>query len=128
MRLFVEFVLLGNVGVCSVVLEWLFFHFGRRRMVDPATPEDIKSSVEKGFSVVHRILFFSHLVVEKEKPFQRNVYVFYDESNGISLLQILCSQEVANIAGSWWRAKNDADFAYSQAYLVHFEWFVSGTC
>ena len=34
---------------------------------DPATPEDIKSSVEKEFSVVHPRLFLQSAVVEKEK-------------------------------------------------------------
>ena len=43
---------------------------------DPATPEDIKASVEKEFSVVHPRLVLQSAVVEKEKPFQRNVYVF----------------------------------------------------
>ena len=34
---------------------------------DPATPEDIKASVEKEFSVVHPRLFLQSAVVEKEK-------------------------------------------------------------
>lgn len=83
MRLFVKFVLLGIVGVCSVVLSGCSFIWTTENG-DPATPEDIKSSVEKEFSVVHPNLVLQSSVVEKEKPFQRNVYVFYDESNGIS--------------------------------------------
>ena len=34
---------------------------------DPATPEDIKASVEKEFSVVHPRLVLQSEVVEKEK-------------------------------------------------------------
>lgn len=117
MRLFVKFVLLGIVGVCSVVLSGCSFIWTTENG-DPATPEDIKSSVEKEFSVVHPNLVLQSSVVEKEKPFQRNVYVFYDESNGISF--------TTNSVVKWptlpapgGERKNDADFAYSQAYLVH---------
>ena len=77
MRLF-RYVLLGIVGVCSVVLSGCSFIWTTENG-DPATPEDIKSSVEKEFSVVHPNLVLQSSVVEKEKPFQRNVYVFYDE-------------------------------------------------
>ncbi len=117
MRLFVKFVLLGIVSVCSVVLSGCSFIWTTENG-DPATPEDIKSSVEKEFSVVHPNLVLQSSVVEKEKPFQRNVYVFYDESNGISF--------TTNSVVKWptlpapgGERKNDADFAYSQAYLVH---------
>ena len=48
MRLFVKFVLLGIVGVCSVVLSGCSFIWTTENG-DPATPEDIKSSVEKEF-------------------------------------------------------------------------------
>ena len=116
MRLF-RYVLLGIVGVCSVVLSGCSFIWTTENG-DPATPEDIKSSVEKEFSVVHPNLVLQSSVVEKEKPFQRNVYVFYDESNGISF--------TTNSVVKWptlpapgGERKNDADFAYSQAYLVH---------
>ncbi|MDU7911868.1 MAG: hypothetical protein E7J30_10440 [Veillonella parvula] len=66
MRLFVKFVLLGIVGVCSVVLSGCSFIWTTENG-DPATPEDIKSSVEKEFSVVHPNLVLQSSVVEKEK-------------------------------------------------------------
>ena len=116
MRLF-RYVLLVLVCVCSVVLSGCSFIWTTENG-DPATPEDIKSSVEKEFAVVHPNLVLQSSVVEKEKPFQRNVYVFYDESNGFSF--------TTNSVVKWptlpapgGERKNDADFAYSQAYLVH---------
>ena len=117
MRLFVKFVLLGIVSVCSVVLSGCSFIWTTENG-DPATPEDIKSSVEKEFSVVHPNLVLQSSVVEKEKPFQRNVYVFYDESNGISFTTNSVVKRPTLPAPGGER-KNDADFAYSQAYLVH---------
>lgn len=117
MLLFVRFVLLVLVCICSVVLSGCSFIWTTENS-DPATPEDIKAIVEKEFAVVHPRLVLQSAVVEKEKPFQRNVYVFYDESNGISF--------TTNSVVKWptlpapgGERKNDADFAYSQAYLVH---------
>lgn len=123
MRLFVKFVLLGIVGVCSVVLSGCSFIWTTENG-DPATPEDIKSSVEKEFSVVHPNLVLQSSVVEKEKPFQRNVYVFYDESNGISFTTNSVVKRPTLPAPGGER-KNDADFAYADAYLNHLNGRVS---
>lgn len=71
------------VCICTFLLSGCSFVWTTENG-DPATPEDIKASVEKEFSVVHPRLVLQSEVVEKEKPFQRNVYVFYDESNGFS--------------------------------------------
>ena len=117
MKLLFRYVLLVIVGVCSVVLSGCSFIWTTENG-DPATPEDIKSSVEKEFSVVHPNLVLQSSVVEKEKPFQRNVYVFYDESNGISFTTNSVVKRPTLPAPGGER-KNDADFAYSQAYLVH---------
>ena len=78
MRLF-RYVLLGIVGVCSVVLSGCSFIWTTENG-DPATPEDIKSSVEKEFSVVHPNLVLQSSVVEM--CFMMKVMVF-------PLLQIL---------------------------------------
>ena len=117
MRLFIKFVLLVLVCVCSVVLGGCSFVWTTENG-DPATPEDIKASVEKEFSVVHPRLVLQSAVVEKEKPFQRNVYVFYDESNGFSFtINSVVHRPTLPAPGG--ERDNDADFAYSQAYLVH---------
>ena len=116
MRLF-RFVLLVVVGICSVVLSGCSFIWTTANG-DPATPEDIKAVVEKEFSVVRPRLVLQSAVVEKEKPFQRNVYVFYDESNGFSFTinSVVHSPTLPAPGGE---RDNNADFAYSQAYLVH---------
>ena len=116
MRLF-RFVLLVVVGICSVVLSGCSFIWTTANG-DPATPEDIKAVVEKEFSVVRPRLVLQSAVVEKEKPFQRNVYIFYDESNGFSFTinSVVHSPTLPAPGGE---RDNNADFAYSQAYLVH---------
>lgn len=116
MRLF-RGVLLVVVGICSVVLSGCSFIWTTENG-DPATPEDIKAVVEKEFSVVRPRLVLQSAVVEKEKPFQRNVYIFYDESNGFSFTinSVVHSPTLPAPGGE---RDNNADFAYSQAYLVH---------
>ena len=116
MRLF-KGVLLVVVGICSVVLSGCSFIWTTANG-DPATPEDIKAVVEKEFSVVRPRLVLQSAVVEKEKPFQRNVYIFYDESNGFSFTinSVVHSPTLPAPGGE---RDNNADFAYSQAYLVH---------
>ena len=117
MRLFVKFVLLGIVGVCSVVLSGCSFIWTTENG-DPATPEDIKSSVEKEFSVVHPNLVLQSSVVEKEKPFQRNVYVFYDESNGFSFTtNSVVHRPTLPVPGG--ERDTNANFVYSEEYLIH---------
>lgn len=117
MPLFVRFVLLVLVCVCSVVLSGCSFIWTTENG-DPATPEDIKSSVEKEFSVVHPNLVLQSSVVEKEKPFQRNVYVFYDENNGFSFTtNSVVKRPTLPVPGG--ERDTNADFAYSEAYLVH---------
>lgn len=105
------------IGICSVVLSGCSFVWTTENS-DPATPEDVKAIVEKEFSVVHPNLVLQSSVVEKEKPFQRNVYVFYDESNGFSFTTNSVVKHPTLPAPGGER-DNDADFAYSQAYLVH---------
>lgn len=112
-----RYVLLVVVGICCVVLSGCSFIWATANG-DPATPEEIKASVEKEFSVVHPSLVLQSSVVEQEKPFQRNVYVFYDESNGFSFTinSVVHSSTLPAPGGE---RDNNADFAYSQAYLVH---------
>ena len=84
---------------------------------DPATPEDIKASVEKEFSVVRPRLVLQSAVVEKEKPFQRNVYVFTMKAMVFFTINSVVHRPTLPAPGG--ERDNDADFAYSQAYLVH---------
>ena len=122
MSLFVRCVLLVVVGICSVMLSSCSFIWTTANG-DPATSEDIKASVEKEFAVVHPNIVLQSSVVEKEKPFQRNVYVFYDERNGFSFTT---NSVVKNptLPAPGGERDNNADFAYSQAYLVHLNGFL----
>lgn len=122
MPLFVRFVLLVLVCICTFLLSGCSFVWTTENG-DPATSEDIKASVEKKFAVVHPNLVLQSSVVEKEKPFQRNVYVFYDERNGFSFTT---NSVVKNptLPAPGGERDNNADFAYSQAYLVHLNGFL----
>ena len=117
MPLFVRFVLLVLVCVCSVVLSGCSFIWTTENG-DPATPEDIKSSVEKEFSAVHPNLVLQSSVVEKEKPFQRNVYVFYDEHNGFSF-STRSNVKRPTLPAPGGQRDTNADFAYADAYINH---------
>ena len=117
MKQLIRYISLVVVCICTFLLSGCSFVWTTENG-DPATPEDIKASVEKEFSVVHPRLVLQSAVVEKEKPFQRNVYVFYDESNGFSFTtnSVVKSPTLPAPGGE---RDNNADFAYSQAYLVH---------
>ena len=117
MKQLIRYISLVVVCICTFLLSGCSFVWTTENG-DPATPEDIKASVEKEFSVVHPRLVLQSAVVEKEKPFQRNVYVFYDESNGFSFtINSVVHRPTLPAPGG--ERDNDADFAYSQAYLVH---------
>ena len=117
MKQLIRYISLVVVCICTFLLSGCSFVWTTENG-DPATPEDIKASVEKEFSVVHPRLVLQSAVVEKEKPFQRNVYVFYDESNDFSFtINSVVHRPTLPAPGG--ERDNDADFAYSQAYLVH---------
>lgn len=117
MKQVIRYISLVVVCFCTFLLSGCSFIWTTENG-DPATPEDIKASVEKEFGVVHPNLVLQSSVVEKEKPFQRNVYVFYDESNGFSFTinSVVKSPTLPAPGGE---RDTNADFAYSQAYLVH---------
>ena len=117
MKQLIRYISLVVVCICTFLLSGCSFVWTTENG-DPATPEDIKASVEKEFSVVHPRLVLQSAVVEKEKPFQRNVYVFYDEGNGFSFtINSVVHRPTLPAPGG--ERDNNADFAYSQAYLVH---------
>ena len=116
MKQLIRYISLVVVCICTFLLSGCSFVWTTENG-DPATPEDIKASVEKEFAVVHPNLVLQSSVVEQEKPFQRNVYVFYDESNGFSFTTNSVVQrppyrfQVVKI--------HECYFAYSQEYLIH---------
>lgn len=87
MRLF-RFVLLVLVCVCSVVLSGCSFIWTTENG-DPATPEDIKSSVEKEFSVVHPNLVLQSLWWRRRSHSSEMCMCFMMKVMVFPLLQIL---------------------------------------
>ena len=88
MKQLIRYISLVVVCICTFLLSGCSFVWTTENG-DPATPEDIKASVEKEFSVVHPRLVLQSAVVEKEKPFQRNVYVFMMKATVFLLPPIL---------------------------------------
>ena len=117
MKQLIRYISLVVVCICTFLLSGCSFVWTTENG-DPATPEDIKASVEKEFAVVHPNLVLQSSVVEQEKPFQRNVYVFYDESNGFSFTTNSVVQRPTLPVPGGERYTN-ANFAYSQEYLIH---------
>ena len=85
---------------------------------DPASPDDVKAGIEKEFKVCNPQLILQSSVVEKEKPFQRNVYVFYDEHNGFSF-SIRSNVKSPTLPAPGGQRDTNADFAYADAYINH---------
>ena len=117
MKQLIRYISLVVVCICTFLLSGCSFVWTTENG-DPATPEDIKASVEKEFSVVHPRLVLQSAVVEKEKPFQRNVYVFYDESNGFSFTtNSVVHRPTLPVPGG--ERDTNANFVYSEEYLIH---------
>lgn len=85
---------------------------------DPASPDDVKAGIEKEFKVCNPQLILQSSVVEKEQPFQRNVYVFYDEHNGFSF-SIRSNVKSPTLPVPGGQRSTNADFTYAEAYLNH---------
>ena len=85
---------------------------------EPYTADDVIAMVEKKFAVCNPHLICTETQVEKEKPFQRNTYVLYDEANDFTFsaravvrgptLPLPCAQRDTN-----------ADFTYAEGYAAH---------
>lgn len=117
MKQLIRYISLVVVCICTFLLSGCSFIWTTENG-DPATPEDIKASVEKEFSVVHPRLVLQSAVVEKEKPFQRNMYVFYDESNGFSFTtNSVVHRPTLPVPGG--ERDTNANFVYSEEYLIH---------
>ena len=65
MKQLIRYISLVVVCICTFLLSGCSFVWTTENG-DPATPEDIKASVEKEFSVVHPRLVLQSAVVEKE--------------------------------------------------------------
>ena len=84
----------------------------------PYTVDDVIDIVTSDFAVCKPHIVSISTEVEKEKPFQRNTYVLYDETNDFTFscnavvrrptLPLPCAQRDTNAA-----------FAYAEAYAAH---------
>lgn len=82
MPLFVRFVLLVLVCVCSVVLVGCTSSRITLFDGDPYTPNDVKEMVEERFRVYNPRLVLQSSRVVSTKPNKHNEYTFLDENNG----------------------------------------------
>jgi hypothetical protein len=82
MPLFVRFVLLVLLCVCSVVLGGCTSSRITLFDGDPYTPNDVKEMVEERFSAYNPRLVLQASRVVSTKPNKHNEYTFLDENNG----------------------------------------------
>ena len=83
MPLFVRFVLLVLLCVCSVVLGGCISSRITLFDGDPYTPNDVKEMVEERFASYHPRLVLQASEVVTTKPYKHYKYTFLDENNGI---------------------------------------------
>ena len=75
---------------------------------DPYTPDDVIDMVASEFAVCQPHLILQSTEREKDKPFQRNIYVFHDEANDFTFackavirrptLPLPCAQRDTNVS------------------------------
>ena len=103
--------------MCTAFLSGCSFPLATENR-DPYTPDDVIDMVASEFSVCQPHLVLQSTTREKENPFQRNIYVFYDEANDFTFacnavvrrptLPLPCAQRDTN-----------ASFAYAEGYAAH---------
>ena len=85
---------------------------------DPYTPDDVIAMVEEAFASCHPQLVFEEMQVEKEKPFERCIYVLRDTANDFTFS---CNAVVRNPELPRPGAERDTNafFAYATGYATH---------
>ena len=85
---------------------------------DPYTPDDVIAMVEEAFASCHPQLVFEEMQVEKEKPFERRIYVLRDTANDFTFS---CNAVVRNPELPRPGAERDTNafFAYATGYAAH---------
>lgn len=82
MHTFLQLALSSLFTVCILLLSGCSFLLTTEQG-DPYTPADVVSMVEKEFAALQPHLVIQSTAVEKEKPFQRNLYHLYDQAHDI---------------------------------------------
>lgn len=82
MHTFLQLALSSLFTVCILLLSGCSFLLTTEQG-DHYTPADVISMVEKEFAALQPHLVIQSTAVEKEKPFQRNLYHLYDQAHDI---------------------------------------------
>ena len=116
MPLFVRFVLLVLVCVCSVVSSGCTSSRLTTLDAEPYTPDDVKAMVEKRFASYHPRLVLQASEVVTTKPYKHYEYTFFDENNGI-VFTARASVEVPQLPIPGGQRVTNAEYRYAEAYL-----------
>lgn len=117
MHTFLQLALSSLFTVCILLLSGCSFLLTTEGG-DPYTPADIVSMVEKEFAALQPRLVIQSTAVEKEKPFQRNLYHLYDQANEITFTCIANVKRPTLPFPGGQRTTN-ALFSYATAYSHH---------
>ena len=118
MPLFVRFVLLVLVCVCSVVLGGCTSSRFTTSDGDPYTPNDVKEMVEERFKAYNPRLVLQSARVVSTKPNKHNEYTFLDENNGFVFTTNVYVQ-VPQLPIPGGERVTRANYNYAEAYLDH---------
>ena len=85
---------------------------------DPYTADDVIAMVEKKFAVCNPQLVLVETQIEKEKPFERRIYVLHDTANDFTFS---CNAVVRNPELPRPGAERDTNafFTYAEGYAAH---------
>ena len=85
---------------------------------DPYTADDVIAMVEKKFAVCNPHLICTETQVEKEKPFERRIYVLHDTANDFtfSCNAVVCNPELPRPGAE---RDTNAFFQYATGYAAH---------
>lgn len=118
MPVFVRFVLLVFVCVCSVVLGGCTSSRLTTLDAEPYTPDDVKAMVEKHFASYHPRLVLQSSRVVSTKPNKHNEYTFLDENNGfVFTTNVYVKTPELPIPGG--QRETKAEYWYADTYLNH---------
>ena len=118
MPLFVRFVLLVLVCVCSVVLGGCTSSRFTTSDGDPYTPNDVKEMVEERFKAYNPRLVLQSSRVVSRKPNKHNEYTFLDENNGFVFTTNVYVQ-VPQLPIPGGERVTRANYDYAETYLDH---------
>lgn len=114
MHTFLHFPLFPLFTACIFLLSGCSFLLTSEQGA-PYTPADVISMVETEFAALRPHIVVRSAAVEKEKPFQRNLYCLYDQTHTIAFT---CTANVKRPTLPFPGGQRDTDalFSYAMAY------------